>query len=230
MSVVLITGGSGAIGAALVREFAATDDVIFTYNTNREQICDNAMSLQMDVTDANSVREAVERVLKEFSRIDILVNNAGISLIKPFLDTTAEEWQRMLDVDLTGVFNVTKAVVPSMVSRKSGAVVNISSVWGVYGASCEVAYSAAKAGVIGFTKALAKELGPSGITVNAIAPGVIESPMNSAHLSSAELNELADETPLGRLGQPEEVAKAVRSLAENRFITGQVLGVDGGFF
>lgn len=230
MSVVLITGGSGAIGAALVREFAATEDVIFTYNKHKEQICENALGLPMDVTDANSVRETVERVLREFLHIDILVNNAGVSLIKPFLDTSAEEWQRMLDVDLTGVFNVTKAVVPSMVSRKSGAVVNVSSVWGVYGASCEVAYSAAKAGVIGFTKALAKELGPSGITVNAIAPGVIESPMNSAHLSEQELAELAETTPLGRLGRPEEVAKAVRSLAENRFITGQVLGVDGGFY
>lgn len=230
MSVVLITGGSGAIGAALVREFAATDDVIYTYNRHNERVCENALSFQTDITDANSVRETVDRVLKEFSHIDVLVNNAGISLIKPFLDTTAEEWQRMLDVDLTGVFNVTKAVVPSMVSRKSGAVVNVSSVWGVHGASCEVAYSAAKAGVIGFTKALAKELGPSGITVNAIAPGVIDSPMNSAHLSEQELAELSEETPLGRLGQSAEVAKAVRSLAENRFITGQVLGVDGGFY
>ena len=230
MSVVLITGGSGAIGEALVREFAATDDVIFTYNTRSERVCENALSLQMDVADANSVREAVKRVLREYSHIDILVNNAGISLIKPFLDTSAEEWQRMIDVDLTGVFNVTKAVVPAMVSRKSGAVVNISSVWGVHGASCEVAYSAAKAGVIGFTKALAKELGPSGITVNAIAPGVIDSPMNSAHLNDRELAELAETTPLGRLGQPEEVAKAVRSFVENRFITGQVLGVDGGFY
>ena len=116
-----------------------------------------------------------------------------------------------------------------MVRRKSGAVINISSVWGVNGASCEVAYSAAKAGVIGFTKALAKVLGRSGVTVNAIAPGVIDSPMNSAHLTPADLAELAEETPLERLGKPEEVAKAVRALAENRFITGQVLGVDGGF-
>ena len=230
MSVVLITGGSGAIGAALVREFAKTDDVIFTYNTNREQVCENVLSLQMDVCDPSSVNVAIERVLREFSHIDILVNNAGVSLIKPFLDTTAEEWRRVLDVDLNGVFNVTKAVVPSMVRRKSGAVVNVSSVWGVHGASCEVAYSAAKAGVIGFTKALAKELAPSGITVNAIAPGVIDSPMNSAHLSEQELAELAEETPLGRLGQPDEVAQAVRALAENRFITGQVLGVDGGFY
>ena len=230
MSVVLITGGSGAIGSALVREFAKTDDVIFTYNTNGEQVCENALSLQMDVCDPNSVNEAVERVLREYSHIDILVNNAGVSLIKPFLDTTAEEWRRVLDVDLNGVFNVTKAVVPSMVRRQSGAVVNVSSVWGVHGASCEVAYSAAKAGVIGFTKALAKELAPSGITVNAIAPGVIDSPMNSAHLSEQELAELAKETPLGRLGKPDEVAQAVRALAENRFITGQVLGVDGGFY
>lgn len=234
MSVVLITGGSGAIGAALVREFAKTDDVIFTYNKNEERaralMGGSCFCVPMDVSDIGSVEEAVRNVLREFSHIDVLVNNAGISLIKPFLDTTAEEWRHMLEVDLTGVFNVTKAVVPSMVSRKSGAVVNVSSVWGVHGASCETAYSAAKAGVIGFTKALAKELGLSGITVNAVAPGVIDSPMNSAHLNEQELAQLAEETPLGRLGQPEEVARAVRSLAENRFITGQVLGVDGGFY
>lgn len=234
MSVVLITGGTGAIGEALVREFAKTDDVIFTYNKNQEHarqlMGNNILCTPMDIVDIGSVEENVGNVLREFKHIDILVNNAGISLIKPFLDTTAEEWRRMIDVNLTGVFNVTRAVVPSMVSRKSGAIVNVSSVWGVHGASCEVAYSAAKAGVIGFTKALAKELGPSGITVNAVAPGVIESPMNSAHLSETELAELADETPLCRLGQPSEVARAVRSLAENRFITGQVLGVDGGFY
>ena len=234
MSVVLITGGSGAIGAAAAKEFAKTDDVIFTYNTQKEQARLlmgqlNCFCTPMDVTDTSSVNEAVQNVLREFGHIDILVNNAGISLIKPFLDTTYEDWRRMIDVDLTGVFNVTHAVVPSMVSRKSGAVVNVSSVWGTVGASCEVAYSAAKAGVIGFTKALAKELGPSGITVNAIAPGVIDSPMNTKQLTDEELSELADETPLCRLGQPEEVARAVRALAENRFITGQVLGVDGGF-
>ena len=233
MSVVLITGGTGAIGAAIAEEFAKTDDVIFTYNKNKDRarslMGGNCFCVPMDIADVNSVEETVQDVMREFSHIDILVNNAGISLIKPFLDTTAEEWRRMIDVNLNGVFNVTNAVVHAMVSRKSGAVVNVSSVWGVYGASCEVAYSAAKAGVIGFTKALAKELGPSGITVNAVAPGVIDSPMNSAHLSLEDLEELAEETPLCRLGQPAEVAKAVRSLAENRFITGQVLGVDGGF-
>ena len=228
MSVVLVTGGSGAIGAAIAREFAQTDDVIFTYNTNKTEI-HGAKGVHMDVCDINSVELAVSDIIKEYQHIDILVNNAGISLIKPFLDTTAEEWQAIVNTDLNGVFNVTKAAAPSMVRRKSGAIINISSVWGVNGASCEVAYSAAKAGVIGFTKALAKELGRSGVTVNAIAPGVIDRPMNSAHLTPADLAELAEETPLERLGKPEEVAKAVRALAENRFITGQVLGVDGGF-
>lgn len=234
MSVVLITGGSGAIGTAVAEEFAKTDDVIFTYNTQKEQALLlmgklNCFCTPMDITDVNSVNEAVQNVLRKFGHIDILVNNAGISLIKPFLDTSYEDWRRMIDVNLTGVFNVTRAVVPSMVNRKSGAVVNVSSIWGVCGASCESAYSAAKAGVIGFTKALAKELGLSGITVNAVAPGVIDSPMNSEHLSAEELGALAEETPLNRLGQPFEVARAVRALAENRFITGQVLTVDGGF-
>lgn len=232
MSVVLITGGTGAIGEALVREFAGTDDVIFTYNKNqqraRELMGSNILCAPMDVADIGSVEKTIGNVLREFSQIDILVNNAGISLIKPFLDTSYEEWRRMIDVDLTGVFNVTRAVAPTMVNRKSGAIVNISSIWGVRGASCEVAYSAAKAGVIGFTQALARELGPSGITVNAVAPGVIDSPMNSAHLSAEELDALAGETALCRLGQPSEVARAVRAVAENGFITGQVLTVDGG--
>ncbi len=235
MSVVLITGGTGAIGTALVEEFSRTDDVAFTYFNNEERARElaeefRAFPVKMDISDGNSVEAAVESVLKEFSRIDILVNNAGISLIKPFTDTTDEEWETQLSVNLTGCFRVTKAVVPQMIRRKSGAVVNISSVWGVHGASCEVAYSAAKAGVIGFTKALAKELGLSGITVNAVAPGVIDSPMNSSHLNSDELAELCDETPLGRLGKPSEVARAVRAIAENGFITGQILGVDGGFY
>lgn len=235
MSVIFITGGTGAIGEALVEEFSKTDDVVFSYNKNEEkaaELCEKfrCKAVKMDAADEISVKSAVESVLKEFTRIDILVNNAGISLIKPFTDITEEDWEKQISVNLTGIFRVTKAVVPNMISRKNGAVVNISSVWGVYGASCEVAYSAAKAGVIGFTKALAKELGLSGITVNAIAPGVIESPMNSAHLSAEELSELCGETPLGRMGKPSEVAKAVRAIAENKFITGQVLGVDGGFY
>lgn len=234
MSVVLITGGTGAIGEALVEEFSRTDDVVFTYNRNEVKAKElsekfRCKAVKMDISDNNSVKAAADDIIGGFKRVDILINNAGISLIKPFTDITEEDWEQQLSVNLSGVFRVTKAITPNMISRKNGAIVNISSVWGIYGASCEVAYSAAKAGVIGFTKALAKELAPSGITVNAVAPGVIESPMNSAHLNEDELKALCDETPLGRMGRPSEVAQAVRALAENRFITGQVLGIDGGF-
>lgn len=234
MSVILVTGGTGAIGSAIAAEFARTDDVIFTYKSRAEEAARISRELrctavQADVSDYSSAQGAVRQVLKDFGRIDVLVNNAGVSQIKLFTDITPEDWQHVMNIDLNGVYNMTHAAVDSMIRRKSGAIVNISSVWGVYGGACESAYSAAKAGVIGLTKALARELGASGITVNCIAPGVIDSPMNSSHLSPEELQELAEQTPVCRLGRPEEVAKAVRALAENRFITGQVLGVDGGF-
>lgn len=234
MSVILVTGGTGAIGSAIAAEFAKTDDVIITYNSREEQakrLCAelHCSAVQADVSDHASAQNAVEKVLRDHGRIDVLVNNAGISQIKLFTDITPEDWQNVMNVDLNGVYNMTHAAVRSMINRKSGAIVNISSVWGVYGGSCESAYSAAKAGVIGLTKALARELGASGITVNCVAPGVIDSPMNSSHLTAEELSELSEQTPVCRLGQPSEVAKAVRALAENRFITGQVLGVDGGF-
>lgn len=234
MSVILVTGGTGAIGCAVAEEYARTDDVIITYNTRREEaqaLCErlHCEAVQTDAADHLSAESAVDYVIKRYGRLDVLVNNAGISQIKPFADVTFEDWRRVMSVDLDGVYNMTHAAVRPMISRKSGAIVNISSVWGVYGGSCESAYSAAKAGVIGLTKALARELGASGITVNCIAPGVIDSPMNSSHLTRDELAELAEQTPLCRLGTPAEVAAAVRALAENRFITGQVLGVDGGF-
>ncbi len=235
MSVIVVTGGTGAIGSAIAAEFAATDDVVFTYNSRAaeaQSLADklHCKAVQMNVADRESVNRAAEEILREFGHVDVLVNNAGISQIKLFTDTTQDDWQRMIDVNLTGCFNVTQSLVKSMISRHSGAIVNISSVWGVHGASCEVAYSAAKAGLIGMTKALAKELGGSGITGNCIAPGVIDSPMNCSHLSPDDLQQLCEETPLMRMGRAEEVAKAVRSLAENGFITGQVLGVDGGFY
>ena len=210
------------------------DDVVFTYNSRADEaqrLCGElrCSAVRCDVADYASCEATAEKVLKDYGRIDVLVNNAGISQIKLFTDITPEDWQRVMNVDLNGVYNMTHAVIRSMINRKSGAVVNVSSVWGVYGGACESAYSAAKAGVVGLTKALARELGASGITVNAVAPGVIDSPMNSSHLNAEELRELADQTPVCRLGKPSEVAKAVRALAENRFITGQVLGVDGGF-
>ena len=232
---VLITGGTGAIGAAIAENYAATDDVVFTYNTRAEQaqtLCErlHCAAVQMDAADRESVERAVAQVLRDYGHIDVLVNNAGISQIKLFGDITPQDWDRMLAVNLTGCFNTCHAVLRHMIARKSGAIVNVSSVWGVHGASCEVHYSAAKAGVIGFTKALAKEVGASGVTVNCVAPGVIDSPMNSAHLTEDDLRELSEQTPVGRLGRADEVAQAVRFLAENRFVTGQVLGVDGGFY
>lgn len=160
----------------------------------------------------------------------MLINNAGISQIKMLSDVTELDWYNMIDVHLTGAFNMTKAVLPFMINRKQGSIINISSVWGVYGASCEVPYSTVKAGLIGFTKSLSKEVAPSGITVNCIAPGVIDSPMNNAHLSPDEMNELIAETPLGRLGTPDDVAQAAVYLAFAGFVTGQILGVDGGFY
>lgn len=232
---VLITGGTGAIGAAIAENYAATDDVVFTYNTRAEQaqtLCErlHCASVQMDAADRESVERAVAQVLRDYGHIDVLVNNAGISQIKLFGDITPQDWDRMLAVNLTGCFNTCHAVLRHMIARKIGAIVNVSSVWGVHGASCEVHYSAAKAGVIGLTKALAKEVGASGVTVNCVAPGVIDSPMNSAHLTEDDLRELSEQTPVGRLGRADEVAQAVRFLAENRFVTGQVLGVDGGFY
>ncbi len=235
MSVIVVTGGTGAIGRAIAAEFTTTDDVIITYNSRQSEAQQMAAELhckavQADVSDRESVDRAAEEILREFGHVDVLVNNAGISQIKLFTDTTSADWEKMISVNLTGCFNMTQAFVKQMISRKSGAIVNISSVWGVHGASCEAAYSASKAGVIGLTKALAKELGASNITVNCIAPGVIDSPMNSAHLTEEDLRELCEETPLMRLGTAEEVAKSVRFISENRFITGQVLGVDGGFY
>lgn len=231
---VVITGGTGAIGAAMTELFSKQYDVAVIYKSNDEK----AESLtrrfgckcyKADITDAVSVNDACRKITKDFGRVDVLINNAGISQIKMLSDITDKDWRDMIDTNLTGAFYVTKALLPSMISRKRGSIINISSVWGVHGASCEVHYSAAKAGLIGFTKALAKELAPSHITVNCIAPGVIDSPMNNNHLTEDEISELIEQTPLGRLGTAYDVADAALYLASADFITGQVLEVDGGF-
>lgn len=231
---VLITGGTGAIGSAMVRTFSKSYDVALIYKSSDEK----ALALKeetgcniyrADVSSQEAVIEAVQAVRSDYGHIDVLINNAGISQIKLLGDVTMSDWNNMMAVHLGGAFNMAKAVIPDMISRKKGSIINISSVWGVYGASCEVPYSTAKAGLIGFTKALAKELAPSGITVNCIAPGVIDSPMNNAHLSEEEINGLIEQTPLGRLGTVQDVADAAVYLASAGFVTGQVLGVDGGF-
>lgn len=232
---VVITGGTGAIGSAMVREFAKTNDVATIYKSSDDKAIQlekqtGCKAYKADVSSALEVAAAVHQIISDFGKINVLINNAGISQIKLFSDVTELDWYNMVDVHLTGAFNMTKAVLPDMIKHKQGSIINISSVWGVYGASCEVPYSTVKAGLIGFTKSLSKEVAPSGITVNCIAPGVIDSPMNNAHLSPDEMNELIAETPLGRLGTPEDVAKAAVYLASAGFVTGQVLGVDGGFY
>ena len=162
--------------------------------------------------------------------MDVLVNNAGIAQIKLFTDVTSEEWQRMIDTNLSSAFYLTRTVAPDMIARQYGRIINVGSMWGKVGASCEVAYSASKAGLRGLTMALAKELGPSGITVNGVEPGVIDTDMNAA-LDEAARAELCEQTPLCRIGQPQEVAALIRFLASDdaSFITGQMIGVDGGF-
>ncbi len=232
---VVITGGTGAIGSALAEIFAADSDVAIIYKSSEDKARELSKRLgckcyRADVSSREEVSTAVSSIISDFGKIDVLINNAGISQIKLFSDISELDWYNMIDVHLTGAFNMTQEVLPHMIHRKKGSIINISSVWGVHGASCEVHYSTVKAGLIGFTKALAKEVAPSGITVNCIAPGVIDSPMNNAHLSQEELKALAEETPLGRLGSPYDVAKASKYLSGADFVTGQVLGVDGGFY
>ena len=238
--VALITGGSRGIGAACARLFAARGwSVVFLYKSRvdaaealvralREAGLD-AACYRCDVADGEQVRATVAEILRLYHHVDALVNNAGVAHIGLLTDMSEQDWQRVFDVNVGGVFRVTQAVLPGMISRQSGSIVNVSSMWGEAGASCEVAYSAAKAAVIGFTKALAREVGPSGVRVNCVSPGLIATDMN-AGLDEAALAELADETPLGRVGTAEEVAQAALFLCEEgaSFITGQVLGVSGG--
>lgn len=238
---VLITGASRGIGAAAARYMAARGwSVAVHYNTAADkaealagelrQKGVRAVTLGADLSDPDQARRLVEQTQDALGHLDALVCNAGIALPQQLLtDTAPDQWRRVMGVDLDGVFYVVKAAVPGMVRQKSGSIVTISSMWGVTGGSCEVPYSAAKAGVIGLTRALAKELGPSGIRVNCVAPGVIATEMNG-HLAPEDLAALEEETPLGRIGRPEEVAKAIHFLAgeEASFITGQVLRVDGG--
>lgn len=232
----IITGASRGIGKAVAYTLANAGYIpVINYLNSRdsaEQIAaeTGGIAFCADVSDSDAVKRMTETAYEKCGGIDVLVNNAGISVTGLFTDITPEQEQNILNVNLRGVFNCTRYAVPYMVRQKHGRIINISSMWGEVGASCEVHYSATKAAVIGFTKALAKELGPSGITVNCIAPGVIMTDMN-AQYGEEELNILKEETPLQRLGSPEDIAGAVSFLASDSagFITGQILGVNGGF-
>lgn len=237
---VLITGASRGIGRATAKAFAALGDrVAVNYHQNEQaarSLCvelsphGQVLAVQADVADPVQVREMFESVRASFGPVDVLVNNAGIARQAMLCDVSWEEWQRVFAVNVGGVFHCCRAAMPDMIHRKAGCIINLSSMWGITGASCEVPYSSAKAAVIGFTKALAKELGPSQIRVNCVAPGVIETDMN-ASLTAEDFSSLAEETPLGRIGTPEEVAQTIVFLASPgaSFLTGQVISPNGGF-
>ncbi len=235
MKTVLITGGSRGIGAATARRFAAAGyRVAINYNRSEREALELAEELggtavRADVGDPDQVQAMVDNVLDKFCQLDILVCNAGIAQQKLFGDLTNEDWKRIFTVNVEGVFYTIRAALPHMLHRKEGRIVTVSSMWGQVGGSCEVAYSASKAAVIGLTKALAKEIGPSGITVNCVAPGVIATEMN-AGLSTEDLEALRNETPLESIGKPEDVAESIFFLASDaaRFITGQTLAPNGG--
>ena len=239
---VLITGGSRGIGAAAVREFAkAGYNVAFTWHSSASaadavvqavrSACPDCcvVSIQADAGDAAQVKAAVSKAEDELGSLQVLVCNAGIAQQKLFTDTTDEDWRRLMAVDLDGAFYACRAALPGMIRQKYGRILLVSSMWGQTGGSCEVAYSAAKAGLIGLGKALAKEEGPSGITVNVIAPGVIDTDM-MAGFTAEDRAALAEETPVCRLGTAQEIARTMVFLADEQsgYITGQVIGQNGG--
>ena len=242
MKTVLVTGGSRGIGKAIVYAFAnAGYNVILNYNRSEQSAkaiindlkdCSGIVEMfKADVSIREEVDAMVEYVTKEFGGIDVLVNNAGISHVGLFQEIEEEEFRRVMDVNLMGVFNVTQAALnSSMLKNKNGAIINISSIWGITGASCEVAYSASKAAVVGLTKGLAKELAPSNITVNSIAPGAIATDMIYKEYKEEEIKIIEKDIPMGRLGTPIEVANLALYLASDnaRYITGQVISPNGG--
>lgn len=227
----LITGGSGEIGQAICCKLAENGYSVYIGYANSREKAENlaekigGTAIKLDVTKICDISTAVEKV----GGIDLLVNNAGISEIELFNCISAQKSSRIIEINLMGAMNCTRAFISGMINRKSGCIVNISSMWGQVGASCEVDYSASKAGLIGFTKALAKEVAPSGIRVNCVSPGFIMTKMNS-HFSAEDLDLIREEIPLGIFGEPRHVADAVAFLASNQaeYITGQVLAVNGG--
>lgn len=237
--VAIVTGGAKGIGRAIVVALAKKGiQVVLNYRHSEKQAIKAKQELlehgyeieiyQADVAKKEEVQRLVAYTKEKWGEVDILVNNAGIDKWQLFTDMTDEDWNEMLANNLTSAFYMTKEVVPDMIRKKKGCIINISSIWGITGASCEVAYSVSKAGMDGLTKALAKELAPSNIRVNSIAPGAIDTDMNQ-NLNKEERKEVENEIPLGRFGTPEDIAKCVMWLVEDNYTTGQVVSPNGGW-
>ena len=236
---IIVTGASRGIGAAIVKILAKEDyNIVLNYNKSEEiakkmqeeftKQGKNVEIFKADVSKREEVKKLIEFTINKFKKIDVLINNAGISQTRLFTDITDEDWNNMLNVNLNSVFYMTQEVLPYMIHEKEGCIINISSIWGITGAACETHYSVAKAGVDAMTKSLAKELGPSNIRVNSIAPGIIDTDMNK-YLSDEELANIEEEIPLGKIGSPETIAKCVKWLIEDEFTTGQIIGINGGW-
>ena len=235
---VIVTGGSKGIGAEIVKVLANENyNVILNYNKSeneaieiKEELKDKKVEIfQADVSKREEVKKLIKFTLDKFGTIDVLINNAGISQQKLFTDITDADWEKILNTNLNSVFYTCQEVLPTMINKKSGCIINISSIWGVTGGSLEVSYSVAKAGVNGLTKALAKELGLSNIRVNAIAPGIIQTNMND-NLNEKEKDEIKKEIPLNKIGESIDIAKCVKWLIEDNYTTGQIISINGGWY
>ena len=239
MKTIIVTGGSRGIGASIVKELANKDyNIVLNYNNSEKQakqiqkeLLEKNIKIEIfkaDVSKRENVKDLVKFALEKFKTIDVLINNAGIDQVKMFMDITDEDWNKMIQTNLNSVFYCTQEVLPTMIHNKEGNIINISSIWGITGASCEVHYSVAKAGIDGMTKALAKELGPSNIRVNSIAPGAILTDMNSGY-TNEEIKDMESQIPLRRLGNSIEIAKCVNWLIEDNYTTGQIISPNGGW-
>lgn len=233
--VVLITGASRGIGREIAIELEkAGYQVIANYNKSEQKAKElqaeyNDIDIyKADVSNRKEVHEMIEYVLSKYKRIDVLINNAGISMSGVFTDVTDEEWNRIMSNNLYSVFCTTQEVLPDMINRKEGCIINISSIWGMVGSSCETIYSVTKAGIDGLTKSLAKELGPSNIRVNSIAPGIIDTEMNNCY-TEEEIKDIKEEIPLERIGKKVDIAKCVKWLIDDDYTTGQVISINGGW-
>ena len=233
--VVLITGASRGIGRDIAEKLAQKGyQVIANYNRSEEKAKElkskyaNIDIYKADVSKREEVHNMIKSILEKYKKIDVLINNAGISLTGLFTDVTDEEWNKIINNDLYSVFCTTPEVLTNMIMRKEGCIINISSIWGIVGSSCESIYSVAKAGVDGMTKSLAKELGPSNIRVNSIAPGIIDTEMNNCY-SAEEIEAIKEEIPLERIGKKSDISKCIEWLIEDEYTTGQIISINGGW-